>query len=109
MIERDSLGISLGVVFLNPPETPAGIQSFKTIIFQSIPAYFYLSIIVAVSIWVAELQVFDREREDGLYSAVPFVLASTISFLPANIVFPMVYGIIIYFMYVSLASSCAIR
>ena len=105
----NSLGVALGLAFLNPPETPAGIQTFKTIIFQSTPAFFYLSIIIAVAVWVVELQVFDREREDGLYSAVPFVLASTISFLPANIVFPMIYGIIIYFMYVSPASSCAIR
>ena len=101
-----SLGVALGLAFLNPPETPAGIQTFKTIIFQSTPAFFYLSIIIAVAVWTVELQVFDREREDGLYSAFPFVLASTIAFLPGNIIFPMLYGIIVYFMYVSSFPRC---
>lgn len=102
----DSLGVALGLAFFDPPETPAGVQTFKTIIFQSTPAFFYLSIIIAVAVWTVELQVFDREREDGLYCAVPFVCASTLAFLPANIVFPMLYGTIIYFMYVlRLASS----
>lgn len=34
------IGICLGMAFYMPPETPAGIQSLKTIIYQSTPAFF---------------------------------------------------------------------
>lgn len=92
------IGVAIGLAFLRPPETPAGIQSLKTLIYQSTPAYFYLSIIVHVWIQTGELIVFDRERDDRLYSVVPYVAASWLSFLPGNVIFPTVYAIIIYFM-----------
>lgn len=92
------IGICLGLAFLTPPETPGGIQSLKTIIYQSTPAFFYLSIIVSVFIQTAELAVFDREKDDGLYSTIPWVVANFFSYLPQNIVFPTIYSLIIYSM-----------
>lgn len=59
-----------------------------------------LSRVQIVHVWIqtGELIVFDRERDDRLYSVVPYVAASWLSFLPGNVIFPTVYAIIIYFM-----------
>ena len=89
-----SIGLGLGLAFWFPPETPAGIQSIKTITYQSSPACFYLSIIIFVYLLCAELVIFDREREDGLYGTVPYVVASFVSYLPANLAFPSLYAVI---------------
>ena len=43
------IGVGLGLAFLNPPEDPGGIQSLKTVVYQSTPAFFYLSIVVSGS------------------------------------------------------------
>ncbi|KAK4700817.1 hypothetical protein P7C70_g5427, partial [Phenoliferia sp. Uapishka_3] len=118
------IGIIIGLAFLNPPETPAGIQKdigsrskplckipsgatelqvtllmrLLACRYQSTPAVFYLSIIVSVWIQVGELIIFDREREDNLYSTIPYVFGSWLSYLPGNVIFPTIYAIIIYFM-----------
>ncbi|GAA5959155.1 hypothetical protein JCM21900_001409 [Sporobolomyces salmonicolor] len=92
------IGVVLGLAFLNPPESPSGIQSLKTVVYFSGPGFFYLSIVVAVFILCQELVIFDREREDNLYSTVPYVLATMLGYLPGNVVFPTIYAIIVYFM-----------
>lgn len=92
------IGIVIGLSFFNPPETPSGIQSLKTVIYMSTPGFFYLSIIVYVFILTSELVVFDREREDNLYGTLPAVVGNWLSYLPSNVVFPTIYAIIIYFM-----------
>lgn len=92
------IGVGLGLAFLTPPETPAGIQSLKTVIYMSTPAFFYLSIIVYCYILCSELRVFDREREDNLYQTVPAVIGLVFSHLPAAIIFPTLYAVIVYFM-----------
>ncbi|KDE04252.1 hypothetical protein MVLG_05280 [Microbotryum lychnidis-dioicae p1A1 Lamole] len=92
------IGVVVGLAFYHPPETPAGIQSFKTVVFQLIPAFFYLSIIVWCFILVEDLVVFDRENEDGLVQAVPYLLGSFLSYLPTNAFVSIVYCLITYFM-----------
>ncbi|SCZ97266.1 BZ3500_MvSof-1268-A1-R1_Chr4-2g07098 [Microbotryum saponariae] len=92
------IGIVVGLAFYHPPETPAGIQSIKTVVFQSTPAFFYLSIIVWCFILVEDLVVFDRENEDGLVQAVPYLLGSFLSYLPTNAFVSIVHCLIIYFM-----------
>lgn len=42
--------------------------------------------------------MFDREREDRLYEAVPAAIALFLSALPTAIIAPTIYAIIIYFM-----------
>ncbi|GAA5832082.1 hypothetical protein JCM11251_002811 [Rhodosporidiobolus azoricus] len=97
-LQATIIGIVLGLVFLNPPETPAGVQSLKTAIYFSLPGMFYLSIVIGVYIMCEALVVFDREREDSLYSTVPWSLAMFLSYLPVTALFPTIYAIIVYFM-----------
>lgn len=93
-----SIGVALGLAFLNPPSTPGGVQTLKTIIYQSTPAYFYLSIIISVFLHTGALVVFDREREDGLYGTVAWVTSLLVAAAPAAVGASTLYGIIIYFM-----------
>lgn len=51
-----------------------------------------------LSLQCDELIVFDREREDRLYEAVPAAIALFLSALPTAIIAPTIYAIIIYFM-----------
>lgn len=45
-----------------------------------------------------ELVLFDRDREDGLYSVPAAVFGIWVSYLPANVVFPTIYSVVLYFM-----------
>ncbi|GAA6018066.1 hypothetical protein JCM10207_006069 [Rhodosporidiobolus poonsookiae] len=92
------IGVVLGLVFLDIPETPAGVQSLKTVLYFLVPAYFYMSIVIAVFLLCQELVIFDRETEDNLYSTIPWVLSAILIYLPFNVVFPTLYSIIVYFM-----------
>lgn len=92
------IGLATGLTFYKPPETPAGIQTLKTVYYQGQVAFFYLSIVLYIFIICSNLIVFDREREDHLYSVVPYVVSNFLAFLPINIITPSLYGIILYFM-----------
>ncbi|GAA6063063.1 hypothetical protein JCM10212_003008 [Sporobolomyces blumeae] len=92
------IGIGIGLCFLNPPENPSGIQSIKTVVYFAGPGFFYLSIVVAVFLLCQELVIFDREQDDNLYGTVPWVIALFLGYLPANVIFPTLYAVILYFM-----------
>ncbi|GJN93059.1 hypothetical protein Rhopal_006104-T1 [Rhodotorula paludigena] len=92
------IGVVLGLVFFDPPETPAGIVSLKTLAYMNGPAFFYLSIILAIFLLCQELVVFDREREDNLYTTVPWVVSTILSYGPVNVICPTLYCVIVYFM-----------
>ncbi|BGP42824.1 ATP-binding cassette transporter snq2 [Rhodotorula kratochvilovae] len=92
------IGVVLGLVFLEPPETPAGIVSLKTLAYMNAPAFYYLSIILAIFLLCEELVVFDRDREDNLYSTVPWVVSVILSYGPINVLCATTYSVILYFM-----------
>lgn len=114
-----SIGVVIGLVFLEPAETPAGIQTLKTLCYMQAPAFYYLSIIVsrateparlsraagpdsvifrpqlAVFLLCNELVVFDREREDNIYSTGPWVISTILSYAPINILSSTLYSVIV--------------
>ncbi|GAA6021211.1 hypothetical protein JCM11491_001608 [Sporobolomyces phaffii] len=95
------IGVGIGLCFLRLPETPSGIQSLKTVVYFFAPGFFYLSIVIAVFNLCQELVIFDREQDDNLYggnSTVPWVIALILGNLPANVIFPSLFAVILYFM-----------
>ncbi|KAK4057385.1 ATP-binding cassette transporter snq2 [Microbotryomycetes sp. JL221] len=92
------VGVVMGLAFLNPPETPSGVQTLKTIIFQSTPAFYYLSIVVFSFLLCPLLQLFDREREDNLYATLPAVVALVLQFVPVMVISSTIYAVLVYFM-----------
>ncbi|KAM0786926.1 hypothetical protein ACM66B_002348 [Microbotryomycetes sp. NB124-2] len=98
LLQAVLVGVFMGLAFLNPPETPAGVQTIKTLIFQSTPAFYYLAIVVFIYLLCPLLTVFDREREDNLYATLPAVLAFMLQFLPIMVVSSTIYAVLLYFM-----------
>ena len=72
-------------------------QSLKTLSFQVVPVYAYLSQVVWTFKWCTALVVFDREREDNLYAPASWVMAEMLAWLPMNVISPFVYGLMVYF------------
>ncbi|TFY64457.1 hypothetical protein EVJ58_g2620 [Rhodofomes roseus] len=105
LLQVTVIGIMAGLTFLNPPETPAGIQTLKTVYYQGIVMFFYLSFILYIYIDCGQLVVFDREREDRLYDVLPWVCSHFLAFLPINIIVPTLYAIILYFIHDNLARN----
>jgi riboflavin transporter FmnP len=93
------LAVAMGAAFYRPPETPGGIQSLKTNIFQSIVCTYYLSFIIYIYVLCKLLVVFDREREDQLYdSTVAYLVSLVFTYLPVNVIYPTIFSVIFYFM-----------
>ncbi|KAG9003035.1 hypothetical protein FRB93_011322 [Tulasnella sp. JGI-2019a] len=93
------LGVIFGLVFYRLPETPSGIQSLKTMSLQHLPYYTYLILVYSVyKFCTADLIVFDREQEDNLYSAFPWVLSEILVTIPVFSLSATLFAIIIYFM-----------
>ncbi|GAA5902258.1 hypothetical protein JCM8208_007242 [Rhodotorula glutinis] len=98
LVQAIVIGVVIGLVFLEPGETPAGIQTLKTLCYMQAPAFYYLSIILAVFLLCNELIIFDREREDNIYSTGPWVISVILSFAPINVLAATLYSVIVYFM-----------
>lgn len=91
------LGLLMGITFWQLKEQPSDIQSLKTLAFQVVPVYAYMSQVVWTFKWCTALVVFDREREDSLYAPAAWVLSEILAWAPMNIIGPLVYGIMVYF------------
>ncbi|CAE6514119.1 unnamed protein product [Rhizoctonia solani] len=96
-----SIGIAvlLGITFLRLGESPADIQSLKTLSYQHAPCYFYLTLIYAIyKFCETDLVIFDREREDHLYQVFPWLISEYISTLLLNAISSGLFAIILYFL-----------
>jgi hypothetical protein len=114
----------IGLIYFQLNETPADVQSLKTLDVQVVPVYTYLpqseptppSHLLSVFVcemgnkisrhrpvvwtykWCNALIVFDRERADRLYSAPAWLAAELIAWLPVNVGAPVLYAILVYFL-----------
>ena len=74
-------------------ETPSDIQSLKTLGFQVVPVYGYMVQVVWIYKWCTSLVVFDREREDELYTPAAWLCAEWFAWLPVNLLSTCFYAI----------------
>jgi hypothetical protein len=65
LLQAVIIGLATGVTFYlgDGPTNPSEIQTFKTVIFQSHSAYFYLFIVLYIYLSCQGLVIFDRERD----------------------------------------------
>lgn len=96
-VQAVMLGLLMGITFWQLKEQPSDIQSLKTLAFQVVPVYAYMSQVVWTFKWCTSLVVYDREREDSLYAPAAWVLSEMLAWAPMNIIGPLVYGIMVYF------------
>ncbi|KAG8888726.1 hypothetical protein FRB98_006983 [Tulasnella sp. 332] len=84
------LGIIFGLVFYQVPETMS---------LQHLPYYTYLILVYSVyKFCTMDLIVFDREQEENLYSALPWVFSEFLVTLPVFSLSATLFAVIIYFM-----------
>jgi hypothetical protein len=91
------LGVLMGITYFQLGSSPADIQSLKTVAFQVVPTYGYMSQVVWTYKWCTSLVVFDREIEDRLYKPFTWLMSEMLAWLPINIFGPFVYAVIVYF------------
>lgn len=96
-VQAIMLGLVMGITFFRLGGQPNDIQSLKTLAFQVIPVYGYMVQVVWIFKWCSSLVVFDREREDNLYSPAAWVVSEMIAWVPVNIIAPAIYAIFVYF------------
>ncbi|KAG0248707.1 hypothetical protein DFQ27_000683, partial [Actinomortierella ambigua] len=92
------IGLWLGGIFSHPSYTYLGIKSKRgnTMILCIFQPLVYMTVIVYQL--SKELRVFDRERKDGWYGPLPFVVSATIKSLPMAIIGTLVYFNIVFFL-----------
>lgn len=91
------LGLLMGITYFQLGGQPNDVQSLKSLAFQVVPVYGYMTQVVWTFKWCSSLVVFDREREDNLYSPAAWLLSESIAWLPTNIIGPSIYSIMVYF------------
>ncbi|KAJ7293859.1 P-loop containing nucleoside triphosphate hydrolase protein [Mycena rebaudengoi] len=96
LVQAVGIGLLMGACYYDLQSTPADIQSLKGATFQLFPGYYYLTQVYWIYKFCADLIIFDREREDRLYGAFPYVFAEFIANLLPTVIPPTVYAIIFY-------------
>ncbi|KAK7064707.1 pleiotropic drug resistance protein, ABC superfamily [Favolaschia claudopus] len=98
LIQSIGIGVFMGLTYFNLKGNPADIQSLKGATFQFFPGYFYLTQVYWIHKFCSDLIIFDREREDHLYSTFPYLIADFIAYLVPTTVPPTIYTVIFYVM-----------
>ncbi|EIN07170.1 P-loop containing nucleoside triphosphate hydrolase protein [Punctularia strigosozonata HHB-11173 SS5] len=91
------LGLLVGITFFQLGGNPADIQSLKTLCFQHMAIFYYMTQVVWLFKWCTTLVVYDRERDDGLYSSSAWLFSEMVAWMPVNIAAPSIYAIMVYF------------
>ncbi|KAJ6501512.1 P-loop containing nucleoside triphosphate hydrolase protein [Mycena vitilis] len=96
LIQSVGIGLFMGLTYFNLQGNPADIQSLKGASFQFFPGYFYLTQVYWIYKFCTDFIIFDREREDRLYSTFPYLIADFTSNLLPTIIPPTLYSVIFY-------------
>ncbi len=91
-----------GLIFLNPAgysESSVGSLKTKLALTATMASMQpYVLTIFNVYRLCKELVVFDSEREDGMYEVGPWLLSETLALAPVNVLFPVLFTVVIYVM-----------
>ncbi|KAJ7748491.1 P-loop containing nucleoside triphosphate hydrolase protein, partial [Mycena maculata] len=99
LIQSIGIGVFMGLTYYNLQGTPAGTYSkFEgAATFQLFPGYFYLTQVYWIYKFCSDFVIFDREREDHLYSSTfPYIIAEFIANLLPTTIPPTLYAVIFY-------------
>ncbi|KAK0462088.1 P-loop containing nucleoside triphosphate hydrolase protein [Desarmillaria tabescens] len=99
-IEAVLMGVVVGLVFLQLPDSIAGIRSRQAALYTAVGLQGYLIVMYEVyRLTVVEMPVFDREHGEGIVGVLPWILSYRIAhLLLEDIIVPLVFCAISYFM-----------
>ncbi|KAJ1961547.1 hypothetical protein GGI12_003187 [Dipsacomyces acuminosporus] len=93
-------GLIIGLVFLHTHRRPPDVQlqNFSGALFFGCVNQFVLTMMSVVNVFVSERVVFLREWQGGYYTLLPYFFAKNIVELPIQIVSPVIYSCISYWL-----------
>ncbi|KAJ2696187.1 hypothetical protein H4R19_005768, partial [Coemansia spiralis] len=93
-------GLLIGSIFLNTENRPANVQqqNFSGALFFAATSNFLLAVLSVVTTFSQERLVFLRESQGGYYGLPAYFLSKNIIQLPIQIVMPIVYASISYWL-----------
>ncbi|EGF82438.1 hypothetical protein BATDEDRAFT_86245 [Batrachochytrium dendrobatidis JAM81] len=98
LIETIAVGLIFGAIFYQLQDTLSGVFSRRGALYIASSIQTYLMLIFVIYKLTTDIKVMDRERADHMYGVVPYVFGQFMSQLPFNIIFPLIYSVILYFM-----------
>lgn len=99
-IEAVLMGVVVGLVFLQLPDSIAGIRSRRAALYTAVGLQGYLMVIYEVyRLTIIELPVFDREHGEGIVGVLPWILSYRLAHvLLEDIIVSLIFSAISYFM-----------
>ena len=92
-----ALAIMMGTVWLRLPYTQTSIASFTTAIFFS-GAFMSFMAVAYIPALIEDLQMFKKERANGLYGPLPFMIANFLIGMPYLFIITILFSIIAYWL-----------
>ncbi|KAK0487784.1 P-loop containing nucleoside triphosphate hydrolase protein [Armillaria novae-zelandiae] len=99
-IEAVLMGVVVGLVFLQLPDSIAGIRSRQAALYTAVGLQGYLMVMYEVyRLTLVEMPVFDREHGEGVVGVLPWILSYRLAhLLLEDIIVPLIFSAISYFM-----------
>ena len=93
------MGVATGLVFLSLGEDQSGIRSRQGALYNAAAMQGYLILIFETYRLTVDIQVFDREHNEGVADILPFLLSRRFArFFMEDLPVPFIYSVIYYFM-----------
>ncbi|KAF9435714.1 hypothetical protein BGZ76_005679 [Entomortierella beljakovae] len=92
------MGLAVGAIYFQVDESLAGIRSRSSLVYTVGAIQSYLMLMIFIYRLSSDIVVYDRERIDRWYKPLPHILSTVFYSAPPNIVYPVVFSSIVYYM-----------
>lgn len=99
LLEALVMGVIMGWIFLQLGEDQAGIRSREGALYSACSLQGYLILIYEIYRLTIDIELFDRERGEGVVGVVPFLLSRRVArFWTEDLPVPLIYSVLFYWM-----------
>lgn len=99
LVASIAMGLIAGLIFLQLSETQAGIRSREGAIYTAAALQGYLVLLFELYRLTQDIQVFDRERSEGVTGVFPWLFGRRLArMITEDVLVPLVFSVIYYFM-----------
>ncbi|KAG0026003.1 hypothetical protein BGZ81_006694 [Podila clonocystis] len=92
------LGVLVGSIFWQLGGRLNDIRARSSVCYILIAFQPFLSMIIAIYRGAADMKIYERERGYRWYGPLPFLVSNSVCNMPANVINPAIYSLIIYLM-----------
>jgi len=99
LVEHTVLAVVLGYIFFQVPGTLQGIRTRQALMYATTSLQPYVIMLFELQrLALVDIRIFDRERQDRMYTTAAYVGSHILSSLPMWLVLPPAFATILYFM-----------